>query len=308
MRRIPPYLKRGDTIGLVAPAGYMHFDKMQTCIEVLNDWGYHVKTGNTVHSHAQNYFSAPDTDRLADLQDMMDDDTVKAILCARGGYGTSRIVDDISFKKFRKSPKWIIGFSDITVLHCHLLTQYKIASLHAPMAAAFADGDFDHPYLHSLQAALSGERLEYQAASHPFNKTGRGRGLLVGGNLALLAHLIGTPSEPRTRGRILFLEDVGEYKYSIDRMLLQLKRAGKLNNLAGLVIGGFTDVKDTERPFGKDVYEIINDAVKEFNYPICFHFPVSHDRENYALKVGVPHKLIVTESGVHLQELRRLIG
>lgn len=303
MRRIPPYLKRGDTIGLIAPAGYMHFDKMQTCMETLNDWGYHVKTGNTVHSHSPNYFSGTDDERLADLQSMLDDDTVKAIFCARGGYGTSRIIDRINFKKFRKAPKWVIGYSDITVLHCHLLAQFKMASLHAPMAAAFAEGDFDHPYLQSLQAALAGEKMDYTCEGHQYNREGTGRGVLVGGNLSLFTHLLGTASEPRTRRRILFLEDVGEYLYNIDRMLLQLKRSGKLDGLAGLIIGGFTDSKDTERPFGSDAYAIINEAVKDLRCPVAFNFPVSHNRENYALKVGVLYQLKVTAHSTQLSEI-----
>lgn len=302
MIKIPPYLKKGDTIGIVAPAGYMPIEKMQACIETLDSWGYTVRMGSTTHSLSQNYFSGTDKERLDDLQQMLDDPGIHAILCARGGYGLSRIIDHISFKKFRKKPKWIIGFSDITVMHSHLLSNYKIASLHAPMAAAFNDGEFNNPYIRSLQKALEGEAATYQCAPHPLNRPGKVKGQLVGGNLSLLAHTIGTPSEIGTKNRILFLEDIGEYLYNVDRMLLQLKRAGKLDKLQGLVIGGFTENKDTDRPFGKEILDIIYDQVKEYKYPLCFDFPVSHEKENYALKIGARYQLMIGEGGVSLNE------
>jgi len=299
---IPPYLQKGDTIGIVAPAGFMPIEKMQTCIETLDSWGYNVHMGATTHSNSENYFSGTDEERLNDLQQMLDDRSVKAILCARGGYGTSRIIDNISFKKFRKHPKWIIGFSDITVLHAHIFSKYKIASLHAPMAAAFNDGEFDNPYIHSLKDALSGIPSHYECATHAFNKMGEAKGELVGGNLSLLAHLIGTKSDVKTKDRILFLEDVGEYLYNVDRLLLQLKRSGKFDKLAGLIIGGFTESKDTERPFGKSAYDIIYEQVGDYDFPICFGFPVSHDKENYALKIGVEFQLQVQSEKVTLWE------
>jgi muramoyltetrapeptide carboxypeptidase len=302
MAKFPPYLKRGDTIGIVAPAGYMPFEKMQTCIDILNDWGYHVKTGDTVYSHSDNYFSGTDKQRLTDFQQMLDDPQVSAILCARGGYGVSRIIDQLSFKKFRKHPKWIVGFSDITVFHAHIHANYKIPTLHAPMAAAFNDNEFNNPYVQSLKAALAGEKADYECEPHDFNNPGVAEGQLVGGNLTLLAHIIGTPSDIKTKNRILFLEDVGEYLYNIDRMFLQLKRSGKLDKLAGLIIGGFTDNKDTERPFGKSVFEIIEEHVKEYKYPICYGFPVSHEKENYALKVGAKYTLKISDKGVQLTE------
>ena len=302
MAKLPPYLKRGDTIGLIAPAGYMPFEKMQTCIDILNEWGYHVKTGDTAYSQSETYFSGTDDQRLSDVQQMLDDPEVKAILCARGGYGVSRIIDQLSFKKFRKHPKWLIGFSDITVFHSHIYTNYKISTLHAPMAAAFNDGGYNNPFVQSLKAALAGDLADYECIAHDFNQLGKAEGVLVGGNLALLAHLVGTPSDIKTKNKILFLEDVGEYLYNIDRMFLQLKRSGKLEKLAGLIIGGFTDNKDTERPFGKTVYEIIQEHVKEYDYPICFGFPVSHEKENYALKIGVEYILTVAANGVQLTE------
>ena len=299
----PPYLKKGDTIGITCPAGYMPFEKAQTCISTLQDWGYQVKTGATLGGSSTNYFSGTDGQRLADFQQMLDDASISAILCGRGGYGTGRIIEQLDFSRFRKYPKWIIGFSDITVLHMHLWSNYSIASLHAPMAAAFNDGEAGNDYIQSLRRALAGEKAVYQCAPHPFNKRGRASGKLVGGNLCLLAHVIGTSSDYKTKGKILFMEDVGEYLYSADRFLYQLKRSGKLSKLAGLVIGGFTDGKDTERPFGKSAYEMINDMVKEYEYPICYGFPVSHNKENYALKTGVKYSLQVNREYTLLKEL-----
>ncbi|WP_127130773.1 S66 peptidase family protein [Pseudoflavitalea rhizosphaerae] len=302
MIRIPSYLQPGDTIGIVCPAGFMAKEKAQTCIEALQEWGYKVKVGKTLGSGSENYFSGTDKERLQDLQQMMDDDAVQAILCGRGGYGVGRIIDQINFKSFRKKPKWIIGFSDITVLHAHIYSNYKIATLHAPMAAAFNDEGFRNEYVLSLKKAMEGKKAKYSCAPHEFNQKGEAVGELVGGNLALLANITGTPSQLKTKGRILFIEDVGEYLYSIDRMLYQLKRSGQLEKLAGLILGGFTDMKDTERPFGKTLDEIIHELVKEYDYPVCFNFPVSHGKENYALKVGVGYKLKVGTNKVTLEE------
>jgi len=302
MITIPPYLKKGDRIGVVAPAGFMPFEKMETCVNTLQDWGYNVQLGTTTNSYSDNYFSGTDEQRLHDFQAMLDDKDVHAILCARGGYGVSRIIDRLNFKKFKKHPKWIVGFSDITVLHSHVYTKYGIATLHAPMAAAFNDGGFANPYVESLKNALEGVPANYECVPQPLNKTGEAKGALVGGNLALLAHLIGTPSDIKTKHKILFLEDVGEYLYNIDRMLLQLKRNGKFDKLEGLIIGGFTDMKDTERPFGKPVKEILYEHIKEYDFPICFDFPVSHEKENYALKIGVNYSLNVQHDVVRLEE------
>lgn len=303
MTKIPPYLKKGDTIGLICPAGYMPLEKAQACINTLQEWGYRVKTGVTVGSSSSNYFAGTDDERLADLQQMLDDKHIKAILCARGGYGTGRIIEQVDFKRFRKNPKWIIGFSDVTVLHMHLWSNFTIASLHAPMAAAFNDGAYANEYVQSLKQALTGVKALYRCMPHPFNRPGKATGKLVGGNLCLLAHLIGTSSDYKTKGKILFMEDVGEYIYSADRFLYQLKRSGKLSHLAGLIIGGFTDSKDTERPFGKSVYEMVHDMVKEYRYPICFDFPVSHNKENYALKTGMKYTLQVDKEYTILKEL-----
>ncbi len=302
MIKIPPYLKKGDTIGLVCPAGYMPFEKVKTCVETLQVWGYNVKVGNTVGGGSSTYFSGTDAERLADFQQMLDDDEVQALLCARGGYGTGRIIDAIDFKKFRKSPKWIIGYSDITVLHSHIYSNFYISTLHAPMAGAFNEEGFRNEYVGSLKNALEGKKVRYTLPANENNRKGEAVGELIGGNLALLAHLVGTPSDSKTRGRILFLEDVGEYLYNIDRMLIQLKRSGKLARLAGLVFGGFTELKDTERPFGKELIAVLQEAVAEYDYPVCFDFPVSHTDRNYALKTGVGYKLKVGKSKVTLEE------
>jgi muramoyltetrapeptide carboxypeptidase len=299
---IPPYLKKGDVIGIVCPSGYMPEEKIQACEKVLSsDWGFKVKKGFTVGNQFH-YFSGTDSERLSDLQSMLDDKDVKAILFGRGGYGMSRIIDDIDFKAFRKNPKWIIGFSDITLLHSHIHEQFNIATLHAPMGGAFNNDNGDNDFLQSLRKALTGKKLNYQAAVQPFNRTGKAEGKLIGGNLTLIAHACGTGSDYNTKGKILFLEEIGEYLYNIDRMLYQLKRSGKFEGLAGLVIGGFTNNKDTEIPFGKSVEEIISDIVAEYDFPVCFGFPVSHEKENYALKVGVEYKLNVAKSSVVLKQ------
>lgn len=302
MVKTPPYLVKGNTIGIVCPAGYMAAERVQKCVARLIEWGYRVKLGKTVGSASDNYFSGSDGERLADLQEMIDDDEVSAVLFGRGGYGITRIIDDISFKKFSAKPKWLIGFSDITVLHSHVFSNYKIATLHAPMAGAFNDDDPKNKYLLSLRKALTGKHASYRVPSHPFNRKGEVIGELVGGNLALLAHNVGTPSDIKTKGRILFIEDVGEYLYNIDRMMRQLKRAGKFDKLGGLIVGGFTDIKDTERPFGTTAEVIIRDVVEEYDFPVCFGFPVSHGTANVALKIGVGYKLKVGRAGCVLAE------
>ncbi|HUQ65289.1 MAG TPA: LD-carboxypeptidase [Flavitalea sp.] len=298
----PPYLKPGDTIGLVCPGGYMSTEKVESCLTTLQQWGYQVKVGNTVGSASLNYFSGTDEERLHDLQQMMDDKSVQAIMCARGGYGITRIVDKIDFKKFIDQPKWIIGFSDVTILLNHIYSNYGISCLHGPMAGAFNDPEQHNKYLISLRKVLEGRKISYQSDVHPFNKKGEAVGELIGGNLALLSHAVGTDSDIKTKGKILFIEDVGEYLYNIDRMMYQLKRAGKFKKLAGLIVGGLTDMKDTERPFGQSAEEIIRDAVSDHDFPVCFGFSVSHGKENFAVKTGVGYKLKVGKSGVSLKE------
>ena len=303
MSIVPPYLQPGDTIGIVCPSGYMPLENAETCIRVLKEWGYKVKTGITL-GNKFHYFSGNDDERLSDLQQMMDDDEVQGILCGRGGYGLSRIIDKLNFKKFCLHPKWIMGYSDITLLHSHLITQYNIASIHCPMAAAFNQEEYKSDFVQSLRKALAGETAIYTSEPHHYNHPGKTSAQLVGGNLSMLCHAIGTVSAISTRDSILFIEDVGEYIYNIDRMLYQLKRSGMLDNLAGLIVGSFTDMKDTVIPFGKTILEVIRDVVKEYQYPVCFHFPVGHTKENCTLKNGTMYELEVTANSVTLAEKR----
>jgi muramoyltetrapeptide carboxypeptidase len=299
---IPPYLKPGDTIGLVCPSGYMPYEKASAAIETLTKWGFNAVPGKTL-GRQFHYFSGTDRERVNDLQQMMDDDNIKAIFCARGGYGVGRIIDELSFKKFKKDPKWVIGYSDITILQLHLFANYKIASLHAPMAAAFNNGEYSNQYIQSLHDTIVGRQASYSCPGHVFNQKGKVSGIVVGGNLSLLTHIIGTSSDIKTKNKILFIEDVGEYIYNVDRMMYQLKRSGKLDNLGGLIIGKFTEMKDTTIPFGQRADEVIRDIVKEYDYPVCFNFPVSHEKENYALKIGVNYRLSVSATSTELKEL-----
>lgn len=302
MIKIPPYLKPGQTIAITCPAGYMEAKKAATCIQTLQQWGYEVMVGKTLGSHSDNYFSGTDEERMHELQAMLDDKNIHAILFGRGGYGVGRIIDKLDFKKFSKNPKWLIGYSDITVLHNHLLTNHNIASLHAPMAGAFNDDVSSNEYIDALRKAIEGKKTVYSCATHEFNRKGEAKGILVGGNLSLLTNIVGTKSDFDTKNKILFIEDIGEYLYKIDRMFYQLKRSGKFNKLKGLIIGGFTDMKDTERPFGKTLDQILKEIVDEYDFPVCFNFPVSHTKENYALKVGVEYELKVTGKKVSLKE------
>jgi muramoyltetrapeptide carboxypeptidase len=301
MIKIPPYLKKGDMIGITCPAGYMAEAKAQTCIETLQSWGFEVMVGKTIGGRSKNYFSGTDEVRRDELQAMLDDENIKAILCGRGGYGVGRIIDQLDFTAFKKKPKWIIGFSDITVLHAHLYTKIKTASLHAPMASAFNEGE--NKYIKALEKAIIGKKAKYSCAPHPFNKPGTVTAELVGGNLSLLVHLTGTPSAINTKNKILFIEDIGEHIYNIDRMLYQMKRSGKLDSLAGLIVGGFTNMLDTERPFGKKVNKLIKEITAAYDYPVCYGFPVSHNKENYALKVGVSYTLKIDKSKTRLTEV-----
>jgi len=299
----PPFLKQGSTVGITCPSGYVSQDRVAYAVRVLGHWGFSVVQGKTIGT-GQFYFSGTDSERLADLQAMMDNPAIDAIVMGRGGYGMSRIIDELDFRKFLQHPKWICGFSDITVLHNHLQARYHMPSLHSPMCGAFKPETETEEYLKTMYAALTGESLYYHTPPSKFNRPGKAEGELTGGNLSILTHLMGSASEVDTEEKILFIEDIGEHLYKIDRMLLTLKRAGKLDHLKGLVLGGFTDMEDTERPFGQTLEEIIWDKVKEYSYPVCFNFPVGHQDVNYTLTLGTTHKLIVTENGGTL-ELKR---
>ncbi len=296
----PSHLRQGDTIGIVCPSGNIHLEKVQICIQTLEKWGYSVKLGTTVGAKKDS-FSGTDTERAADLQSMLDDTSVKAILCARGGYGASRIIGTMNFKHFNEQPKWVVGFSDITVLHAAILKQ-NCMSIHGPMAAAFAKGVEGEPYIQSLKQVLEGEKTKYKIPAHSMNTLGNAKAKMVGGNLCILAHLIGSKNAIDTSGKILFLEDVGEYHYNIDRLMIQCKNAGLFDKLAGLVIGGFTDLKDPASDFGATAYDIIKEHTSAYAYPICFDFPISHSLSNYAIKQGQEYSLAISEAGVSLQE------
>lgn len=292
----PPFLKPGDTIGIVCPAGYMPIEKATSCINTLKKWGYKVVKGKTLGGKSKNYFSGTDTERLNDLQLMLDNENINAIVFGRGGYGTTRILDGINWKKFKKNPKWIIGFSDITVLHGYMHEQLGISSIHGPMVGAFNKGE--NRFTLSLKDTLESKPVVYLSKPHVYNKLGKTKAQVVGGNLCLLCHCIGSNAEIDTDGKILFIEDIGEQLYNIDRLMMQLKRAGKLKKLKGLIVGGFTDSMDTDRPFGKTSYKIIADIVKEYTYPTCYGFPVGHWQENVAIVVGQKYKLSISADQV----------
>ncbi len=298
--KFPPFLKPGDEIGLVCPAGYMSKEKVNSCVSVLKKWGYKVAVGKTVGGKSKNYFSGTDNERLADIQQFLDDPKIKAIVCARGGYGTTRILDQIDWSIFKKNPKWIVGFSDITVLHGYLQKTLKTSSIHGPMAGAFNKSDGEDSFIQSLKKTLEGKEQIIQSQHHPFNHLGKTSAPITGGNLCLLAHGIGSNSEIDTKNKILFIEDIDEQLYNIDRMMHQLKRAGKLRSLKALLVGGFSDCKDTERPFGKKAYEIIQECVQEYEYPKVFGFPISHEKENMAIVLGKTYSLHVTKTGATL--------
>lgn len=259
---------------------------------VLQSWGFRTRLGETVGSRFHN-FSAPDSLRYEELQGMLDDGEVQAILFGRGGYGILRILDQLDFTRFRIQPKWLCGYSDVTALHVHVNRCFDIATLHSVMCSGITEDTFQDIYVRSLRDAWCGKRIDYSFQGHGMNRNGVCEGMLCGGNLSLLANLSGTISQPDMRGKILFVEDVGEYRYSIDRMMINLKRAGWLEGLGGLVAGSFTGSRETDEAFGQNEREIIWDKVKEYDFPVAFDFPVGHQKENYALKLGVPYRLEV---------------
>ncbi len=305
---IPPYLKQGDTIGITCPAGYIMLKDIEPSIEQMKGWGFNIKVGETVGKRDFT-FGGSDADRAADFQRMIDDPGVHAIMCARGGYGFVRIVGRLDFSRLVSKPKWIIGFSDITVLHGHLNRNYGIASIHSKMCNSFPDDwskadPLQMDTILSIRRALTGETMNYTTTPSAFNKAGTATGVLVGGNLKTIETLAGSKSDLQTAGKILFVEDTGEYLYSIDRMFWNLLRTGKLQNLKGLVVGGFkVKPDDPGEEFGRTVQDIVLEKVKDFSYPVCFDFPVGHQKNNFALKCGVIHKLSVSPEAVTLAEV-----
>lgn len=280
---MPPRLKQGDKVMLISSARKVLPEEVNSAVEVLKSWGLIVEFGDNLFAQF-NQFAGSDLQRTNDLQNAINDESIKAILFARGGYGTVRIVDAINFFALTKNPKWIIGFSDITVLHAHLEKNFGIATLHSPMAFNFQKTPEE--VLEKIKSMLFAGTQQYKVAAHPMNRKGESEGILIGGNLSIIYSLLGSVSDSDTDGKILFLEDLDEYLYHIDRMLQSLKRAGKLAKLAGLIIGGMNDMKDNLIPFGQSPEEIILDAVKEYDYPVCFGFPSGHLPVNFPLLLG----------------------
>jgi len=288
----PSFLKKGDKIGIVACARKISKEELQPAVGQLKSWGLEVVFGKNLFN-ADHQFSGTDAERAEDLQSMLDDSSVKAVISARGGYGTVRIIDKIYFTAFRKHPKWVIGYSDITVLHSHIYN-LGIETLHATMPINFK---VNAEATETLHKALFGEKLSYEVEKHALNRTGIAEAELIGGNLSLLYALTGSSSDIDTKGKILFIEDLDEYLYHIDRMMINLRRSGKLAGLAGLIVGGMSGMKDNAVPFGKTAEEIIMDAVKEYDFPVCFSFPAGHIDRNLALIIGRKIKLEVNENG-----------
>ena len=293
--KIPPTLKKGDTVAIAATARKTSKEILEPSVQILKNWGLKVVFAPNLFK-AENQFAGSDKDRVAGFQWALDNKDVKAIILACGGYGGLRVIDDLSFRYFIKNPKWIVGYSDTTVIQSHV-TNLGIASIHGTMAFQFTKHE---QATESLRKVLFGEQQEYEAEAHKLNRTGEAKGEIVGGNLSLLYALSGSLSDIDTKGKILFIEDLDEYLYHIDRMMLQLKRSGKLKNLKGLIVGGMSDMKDNAVPFGKTADEIIWDAVKEYKYPVCFNFPAGHIDKNLAFYIGKKAELKVTKKGSEL--------
>lgn len=295
---IPSYLKRGDTIAICCPAKSLP-GEITTAISLLESWGLNVVLGETVTAR-YHQFAGDDELRRKDLQTFLDDPSVRAIIAARGGYGTLRIIDSLDFREFSKRPKWIVGFSDITVLHSHLHAVLNTASIHGQMPLNIPDATL--PSLESLKSLLFAEPMNYHFPVQG-GVQGKATGELIGGNLTLLMMMNGSPSEMDYKGKILFIEDVGEYYYSIDRMMRSLDRTGKLAGLSGLIVGGFTGMKDNDIAFGETVKDILLNVAGKYKYPIAFDFPAGHIDNNYALKLGATVSMEVTQQGMILTEI-----
>jgi len=291
----PPFLKTGDTILIIGTARARNKDQVEPAIAILKSWGLNVELGKNLYKK-NHQFAGTDEQRAADLQWAINHKTAKAILIAGGGYGTLRIIDAVNFNALKKNPKWFIGYSDTTIIQARLQT-LKIANIHGTMAFQFVK---NKEATHSIKTLLFGEKISYSFSKNKLNRIGKTEGEIVGGNLSLIYALSGSADDTEPKNKILFIEDLDEQLYHIDRMMLQLKRSGKLKNLKGLIVGGMTDMKDNAIPFGKTAYEIIFDAVKEYNYPVCFDFPAGHIEKNMALYLGKKAKLNVTKTKVEL--------
>lgn len=294
---IPPFLKAGDTVALVCTARKFFPEDAKPAIDLLESWGLNVKLGNTIGLDACQ-LGGTDAERAADLQAQLDDEHVQAIWCARGGYGTVRIIDLLDYTKFKKKPKWIMGFSDVTVLHSQLNVE-RIATLHSIMP--FTVPKAPQEVKETLRKALFGESISYTILSKPQDVRGKASGELVGGNLSILYSLLGSKSSINTKNKILFIEDLDEYLYHIDRMMYNLKRNGYFEHVRGIVVGGMTDMHDNEIPFGQNEVQIITAIAKEYNIPIAFEFPAGHQMDNRTLILGKQVDFEVNEKEVKLK-------
>jgi muramoyltetrapeptide carboxypeptidase len=292
----PEYLKSGDTISIVAPSGVLNnFDnKITKAINIFKSWGLNVVIGNHIYDK-NGHFAGTDKNREKDFQKALDNKNIKAIWCARGGYGAVRIIDNLNFDSYLKNPKWIIGFSDITVIH-NKLNLLNSESIHAMMITGFDDIDQNNDSLSKLKNVLFGDNLSYSINSNKNNKTGKSEGILVGGNLTLIQSTIGSKTELKMKDKILFIEEIGEYAYHIDRMLYSLKRADYFENCKGLIVGQISDVKKNTTDFGRSINEIILDILDEYNFPILFDFPAGHEKTNFPIILGRKVILDVSKS------------
>lgn len=295
----PPYLQPGDVIGIAAPARKISRDEMASAIRLLEEAGFVVKCSTNLYG-AENQFSGTDAARIADMDELLGDSKVKAIIAARGGYGCMRIVDAINWNYLKEQPKWIVGYSDMTVFHAHIHENFGLQTVHGTMPINFLK---DAESTQSLLDALCGKtvNVETTADASRLNKPGIAQGELIGGNLSLLYAIQNSASDLNYNGKVLFIEDLDEYLYHIDRMILSLKRAGKLKHLAGLIVGGMDDMKDNAVPFGQTAEEIIRSHLEDYKYPVAFGFPAGHGVKNIALKLGARVELDVDATSAHLK-------
>ena len=293
----PENLRIGDTISIIAPSGVLkdYEEYMQKSISLMESWGLNVVLGSTIYE-SYGHFSSTDINREKDFQDAIDDNKIKAIWCARGGYGAMRIIDNINYGNLLKNPKWVIGYSDITAIH-NDIHNLGVESLHGVMCKSLEDISVDDDSINKLKDILFEEgELEYIIEGHEYNIIGEASGKLVGGNLTLLQSLLQSKSSIDTTNKIIFIEDVGEYLYHIDRMLHSLKRADYFSKCSGLIVGDFTDIKKNETKFGKNLYEIINEIVEDYNFPVMYGFPAGHGQQNLPLIFGRNVQISVSEN------------
>lgn len=290
----PPQLQQGNSIGMIAPGRKVSRQDVEASLSIFQSWGLQVKLASNLFSEAHSYLAGTDEQRKLDFQSMLDDPSISAIICARGGYGSSRFVDELNFDSLKANPKWIVGFSDVTAIHLKLFS-LGIQSIHATMPILFSQPQ-SNTSVENLRRVLFGEGSSIETIGQPKNKGGTALGQIIGGNLSLIVDSLGTSSEPDTIGKILVIEEIDEYRYKVDRMMNHLKRAGKLSGLAGLVVGHMTDIKDSTLPFGESEEEIILQHTREFSYPIALHFPIGHENPNLAWKHGANAKLEINQN------------